>query len=127
MTNEEYLLLESKYRNMIHKMANKFHCDGLDREDFVQEMRIALFRAGETHDPSRGASLSTHAWNCMYRRGINLFRKSQRQVKIATDAELHGWLWYEHGIGDAHSFDTDPVELIPSNAYGVEDYVTSLY
>lgn len=55
----EALIVENL--GLVHQVANRYRCRGLDREDVVGEGVVGLMRAAEKFDPSRGFKFSTLA------------------------------------------------------------------
>ena len=65
-------------------LAKKWHINGYDTDDLVQEGLIALWIASGRYDPSRGASFRTYASVCINNRYQDLARKSSKRVKTIS-------------------------------------------
>ena len=65
-------------------LAKKWHIDGYDTDDLKQEGLIALWKASERYDPSRGASFRTYASVCINNRYRDLARKSAKTINTVS-------------------------------------------
>lgn len=80
--NNEFIpVLVGEYIGIIHKKSNEFTAAGYDREDFVQEGIIALYRAAMNYDFS-SASFSTFATTCIENAVKTVAKRNVRKGNI---------------------------------------------
>lgn len=70
--------------DLVSILAKKWHIAGYDADDLAQEGLIALWKASERYDPSRGASFKTYASICINNRYRDLARKSAKTVTTVS-------------------------------------------
>ncbi len=71
---DAYCELFNRYYGLIFLKANKFNISYSEKEDFLQEGRIAFFKAIHSYDCNKGASFSTFASLCIERRLITVYK-----------------------------------------------------
>ena len=68
-----------KYKNLVRNKAKSMYILGADREDFIQEGMIGLFKAIRDYDTGRDASFSTFADLCVSRQMYTAVQAAGRQ------------------------------------------------
>ncbi len=85
---EAFSMIYDKYQRMIFFKVKRFYLISIEKEDFVQEGRIGLFKAIKSYDEKKGASFSTFASLCVDRRLLTALNCSSAQkyktLKMAT-------------------------------------------
>ena len=76
--------LFNRHIDLVSIVAQKWHINGYDTDDLTQEGLIALWKASERYDPSRGASFKTYASICINNRYRDLARKSAKAIKTVS-------------------------------------------
>ena len=72
--------LFNRHIDLVSIIARKWHINGYDTDDLTQEGLIALWKASERYDPSRGTSFKTYASICITNRYRDLARKSKKTI-----------------------------------------------
>ena len=60
MSNELFLEKWSEVKKVANAMCNKFHIDGMDKDDLMQEARLEVINTMKSYDESKGASFKTY-------------------------------------------------------------------
>ena len=69
------------HERLVRLIVRKFDQTGLDEEDLIQEGMIALLKAENTYDPSKGAKFETYANIVIQNRLIDYLRKNKMNGK----------------------------------------------
>lgn len=81
--NEEALeTLMKKYSPLIGRIASSYYGVTYDHQDFLQEGKMALFKAIETFDETRGASFYSYAMTCVRNAITTVYRKQKRAADL---------------------------------------------
>ena len=96
--NEEKLEeLLNEYRDMVKAKAHLYYMFGGDIEDIIQEGMIGLYKAIQTYDDSKGASLKTFADLCVSRQIISAIKAANRQ----KNAPLNSSVSFDYKVSSA--------------------------
>lgn len=68
LTESEAGRLVETYMGLVVKLASKFHVDGMEQEDLIQEGLIGLLDAIRTYQLDRDTSFQTYASTCIRNR-----------------------------------------------------------
>ncbi len=104
-----------QYFALISFKVNRFHLAYSEREDFIQEGRIGLFKAIKLYDRHKGAGFPTFASICIEGQLITAFNKSNnlKSKMIKTAIMNHHELSNEQKIdGTIYSNSADPESLL---------------
>ncbi len=75
-------------QGLVRSIAGKFDSGPLEIDDLVSEATIALMRAIDTFDVSRGFRLSTYATHAMYRHLVRILRRERRIAAQVPDERV---------------------------------------
>ncbi len=76
------------YSGLIVYRSNKFYMPSCDREDFIQEGRIGLFKAIKSYNHTKGATFSTFASLCIDRQLITAYNSSRNAKSMIIKKAL---------------------------------------
>ena len=80
-------LIESNYRLVI-SIAKKYHRNGLDFEDLLQESSIGLLKAVNKFDPELGYKFSTYACWWIKQAALQYINEKSTNIKVPTHSRL---------------------------------------
>lgn len=81
MIDEPFESFEKRWKKLTRRFTWKL--PGMDEEDVRQELRVALFKAYESFDSSKG-KLNTYLWRALSNTVGNLRAKTQRRKRSST-------------------------------------------
>ena len=73
----------------VQKMASNTYINGLDREDLVQELRVAIVKAAQGFEEDRGVLFHTYLHTAMTNTIRTLISKAQRYPQTASADETY--------------------------------------
>lgn len=79
------LAMEIQYTPLMHQVANSFYIPGYEKEDRLQEMKLAFSSAIEDYDPSRGAKFGTHVNNMLNWAKKEIIRRHTAKLRDERD------------------------------------------
>ena len=85
--NDELLI---QWEPKIHKMLQTTFIIGMDREDIEQELRIAILKAADHFDTSKGVSFHTYLHTVMINTIRTLISKAQKTKGLAEALSIDG-------------------------------------
>jgi len=86
LTNE---LLE-QWEPKIHRILQNTFILGMDRDDIAQELRIAILKAAQHFDDTKGASFHTYLHTVMMNTIRTFISKAQKTKNVSTTYSING-------------------------------------
>ena|ERR1700674_2150919 len=82
---ETFEELNEKWAPLINKLSTQYVIPGWDKEDTMQELRIALLRASQLYDSSKGAKFGTYLHNALKNRVHRIYADTKWKKHIPED------------------------------------------
>ena len=95
VTNE----LLRRWEPKIHKILQTTFILGMDRDDVAQELRIALLKAAQHFDETKGVSFHTYLHTVMMNTIRTFISKAQKTKNVSTTYSINGFNTDEYPEG----------------------------
>jgi DNA-directed RNA polymerase specialized sigma subunit len=117
-TRKSYNTVIKVMNNAINKIVNYFYINGLDKEDFIQEVHIIIINGIDAYDISAGTQLSTFLHIHMRNKVISLMSSKLVKSKKPKGSILSNFTdedMYKELDSTSNEYSIDPTEDIDTS------------
>lgn len=86
MSDKDYEKIYLDNEHLVYKFATKYYL--LKNEDMMQSLKMAMYRAVISYDPSKGYALSTYIYKVLYNEYCYHFRDKNLKIKYVSNTVI---------------------------------------